>query len=263
MSVTEYKDKIRDFAQEIMSGGIKTPIAKEIYTTASKIATDLGMANNEDAIRKAAIQAYVQNLGVENAGSDWTAKIGLLFIGANRDAIDPTILATKYSQFNEIEAGLTKRKLTSAELTSAGVKIEKIDGGKYKHTIPDAVKLAGDDEPLPVVKPQGVNLETADQVYDLHFSDKDGKYMLTATPRNPQPTGNDILPSGDVSGRQSVDTVRNAREKKEKLDKNQLATMLYNVVGHSKPELFGPLLSAIKTRDPAEIDAAITKIEKS
>lgn len=39
--------------------------------------------------------------------------------------------------------------------------------------------------------------------------------------------------------------------------------MLYNVVGHSKPELFGPLLSAIKTRDPAEIDKAISMIEKS
>lgn len=127
MSVGEYKDKVRDFAKEAITleanteaKDIQNPDLKKLYPIAQKIARDLGMSDNKDAIQKAAIQAYVQNLGVENTGSDWTAKIGLLFIGANRDAISPTVLATKYSKFNEIEARLMKQNKNNSNSQTTG-----------------------------------------------------------------------------------------------------------------------------------------------
>lgn len=121
--------------------------------------------------------------------------------------------------------------------------------------------------PISVSKPTGISLDAADKVYDLHFSDKgDGKYTLTVTERNPQPTvtaGATVAPTGDTDKKQEIGTVRNARESKENLQKNQLATLLYNAVGHSNPKVFGPLLDAIKTRDESKVTAAIGILEKN
>ena len=148
MSVAEYKDKLQSFAEEAIelsadaiSKNIKNKDLQELYPIAQKIAKELGMDGNKDVIQKAAIQAYVQNLGLANAGTDWTAAVGLLFIGANRDKIDPKVLATKYSGFNEIEASLSKITLTPAELTNAGISIERLQDGRYKHTVPDHVQF--------------------------------------------------------------------------------------------------------------------------
>lgn len=196
MSVDEFRAELQRFAKEIMSGNPTSSPAKEIYEASKKTATDLGMGNNIEAIQKAAIQTYVMQLGREKAGVDWTAAVGLFFIGANRDAINPVTLATRYGGFNEIEASLNRHNLSSAELSNAGVKIERTVDKKYKHTIPDTVQFIGDESPVTVIKPKNINLESTDKVYDLHFSDKgDGKYVLTVTERNPQPTaGVAIMP---------------------------------------------------------------------
>jgi hypothetical protein len=243
MSVAEFKDKVMVFAKDVMTGTPQTSPAKEIYAEATKVATSLGMAGNTDAIKKATIQAYVQNLGRENAGTDWTGVLSFFFIGANRDAISPTVLATKYSKFNEAEAKLTHRKLTSAELTAAGVKIEK-ENGKYKHIVPDTVQFAGDDAPVAVVKPAGIDFAAQDKVMDFHFSDRgDGKYTISLTESKTQPSATDpapvIAPAGDVQPiKQASETVRVSRESKEGLSKNKLASDLYYVVGHGDKKLF-------------------------
>jgi hypothetical protein len=267
MSVNEFQDKLVSFAKDVMTDNPETSPAREMYVSAKKMASDLGMWNDKEAIQKATIQAYTQNLGRDNTGTDWTGAIGLFFIGANRDAISTTTLATRYSKFNEAEASLTNRKLTTAELTTAGIKIEKTADGKFKHTIPDTVQFSGDMGPISVSKPIGINLDAVEKVYDLHFSDKgDAKYVLTVTERNPQPTvaaGATLAPAWDINKKQEIGTVRNARESKENLQKNQLATLLYNAVGHSNPKVFGPLLDAIKTRDESQVTAAIRILEKN
>lgn len=69
--------------------------------------------------------------------------------------------------------------------------------GKWNHTVPKTLKLAGDAEALPVelVEPK-IDLEKSDKVYDMHFSDTDGKYKVTLTPRSPQPvSGESIVPT--------------------------------------------------------------------
>ena len=76
--------------------------------------------------------------------------IGLFFIGAGRDQIIAKRQTTQESLANEVERELTKRAVSPEELTTNNVSIEK-KGGKWIHTIPSKIQLAGDNTPIEVV----------------------------------------------------------------------------------------------------------------
>lgn len=142
--------------------------------------------------------------------------------------------------------------------------VSKVDG-KWKHTIPKTLQLAGNASPLPVEVDPKVDLEKSDVVYDMHFSDVGGKYKLTLTPRNPQPTGNEtVTVQGDVTSLpQNPETVKTAREIKEVITDKSLAAKLYNIVGHSNPTVFKPLLDAVNARDEAAVKKALEGLTKA
>ena len=201
MSVDELEAKVVEFAKEVLTldektdvNNIKNPELKKMYPVVLKIAKDAGvdMTNGKEKIQKALIQAYIQDLGSVNQGSDWTFKLGLLFIGANRDNIATTARRTEKSAFTDIERGMTLRTLTSDELVKAGVSITNI-GGKWKHTIPKTLQLKGDVAPVPVEVLGQVDLEQSDKVYDMHFSDIDGTYKVTLTERATQPRTGEVV----------------------------------------------------------------------
>ena len=283
MDVTEFRDKITQFAVDISQGNPQSNEWKEYYKAATDIAWKLKMNGNNEAIQKAAISAYIIDLASGNhmLWSDRTARLSPFFIGANYDAIDQVTLATNYSDFNRAEAQFTTRKLSEAELSLAWISIERLDNWKFNHNIPQSVEFSWDDRALQVIRSSTLDLSNADKVYDLHFSDRgDGKYTLTATIRVPQPNLSSpapIMPIADTNRIQDINTVRNARswqrnnammawtigasEMSETNSNTQLSTLLYNAVGHSNPKLFTPLFTAIRSRDPDRVDQAITQID--
>ncbi len=224
------------------------------------------------------IHAYILDLANGNTGTDWTARLSLLFIGANYDAIDKVTLATKYNKFNEAEASLNQRILSSTEMSEAGIQIEKNVDGTFNHIIPSNIKFAYDAVGLSGSLPLNIDPSKMDGVYDMNFSDKSGTYVITFKKRDPQPTvsaGANVLPAGIVTGKQEVAKVTVAREKrltlrkqakqneiKEFQAKQEFANELYNEVGHQKRPEFKELLDAINTRDPDARDTAISKIAK-
>lgn len=89
MSVDEFETKVVDFAKEVVTldgnsdlSKIKNEELKKMYPIVIDIAGKAGvnMQNGKEKIQKALVQAYIQNLGTENQGGDWTFKLGLLFI---------------------------------------------------------------------------------------------------------------------------------------------------------------------------------------
>lgn len=89
MSVDDFEAKVVDFTKEVMAldgksgvNAIKNPELKKMYPVVLKVASDAGVTfeNGKEKIQKALIQAYIQDLGTANQGSDWTLKLGLLFI---------------------------------------------------------------------------------------------------------------------------------------------------------------------------------------
>jgi hypothetical protein len=281
MNVAEFEDKILSYTQEIMAlpADSKNPDLSRTFAEAKRVAGTLGISMDTQegklAIQKALIQSYVQTVGIENAGVDGTAKIGLFFIGYNRDAINVNMQKTGPSIYNDIEKKLTKRELTSGELKEAGIKIEKPADGKWNHTIPATLRFAGDIQVMKVdiVPPVWVDLKNSDKVYDMHFSDPDsrsGAYKVTFTERNPQPEDIEeedtaaVDPIADINTSQDARVTSNMRESRDKQkEKSNLAGLLYNVVWHSEPKVFAPLIDAINSWDSIAVISAIDTLKKA
>lgn len=193
--------------------------------------------------------------------------IGLFFIGAGRDQVVVNRQMTKESLANEVERELTKRAVSPEELTANKVSIEQ-KGTNWIHTIPAKIKLAGDEKSVDVIidtaqSDNGLYSVSREKVGDMRFSYADGKYVVSFSDRVPQPTpGTEVVAQADVVPRsQDIANVNKLREIKEK-KQSVIGEKLYNVVGHSNPTLFKPLIDAVNSGDKVEIQRALDALKK-
>lgn len=102
-----------------------------------------------------------------------------------------------------------------------------------------------------------------DKVADIHFSDINGKYVVTLTDRKTQPVNanEDITPKGDLtSKKQDVAAIKNIRNSKEKQSSTP-GDSLYNIVGHSDKKAFAPLITALASQDANGVSKALTVLK--
>jgi hypothetical protein len=269
-NVEKYYGTIRDFTKKVMDtpdlSKSEDAQIKSMYEAAKWFAEKAGVSPTDERFKKAIIQSYILNEGYAREGVDWKANIGLLFIGAGREQVKVSNSATiGDSAFNETEKTLTARSIDSRELISAGVKIEKNPEGKWVHTIPDTIQFTGDPENIPVIiewkkaESGKYTIETS-IVQSLRFSDAGNGYVVTLVPANSQPAPGETTatPKGEKM-LQSADTVRNIREKTEKMP---FADKLF-AIWHMDPKAFGPLLRALGSQDAQGAKTALEVLKKT
>lgn len=104
---------------------------------------------------------------------------------------------------------------------------------------------------------------TQDKVADIHFSDVNGKYIVTLSERKVQPLdpNQGVTPKADVTTKkQVIGAIKNIRDSTEK-QVSTIGNSLYNVVGHSDKKAFAPLIIALGSQDAVGVSKALTVLK--